>query len=125
MAPYGGDCGNLNMVTMTVESPDPGDARNILETALEIYPETARFVLGTIQFNLLDTPQTPTGTLQPSGTGESTGDRNTGRSGGRCSCAGYYGVFQAYSQDSGRYETVYQSEMSGGDPVCEIQGPGA
>lgn len=51
---------NSNMVTMTVESPDPGDARNILETALEIYPETARFVLGTIQFNLLDTPQTPT-----------------------------------------------------------------
>ncbi len=45
---------------MTVESGDPADAENILETALEIYPETARFVLGTIQFNLIDSPKTPT-----------------------------------------------------------------
>lgn len=51
---------NSNMVTMTVESGDPADAENILETALEIYPETARFVLGTIQFNLIDSPKTPT-----------------------------------------------------------------
>ena len=50
---------NSNMVTMTVVSPDPQEAVNILETALDIYPETARFVLGTIQFNLIDNPQTP------------------------------------------------------------------
>lgn len=50
---------NSNMVTMTVESPDPQDAVKILETALNIYPETARFVLGTIQFNLIDSPETP------------------------------------------------------------------
>ena len=31
---------NSNMVTMRVESPDPEDARKILDTALEIYPET-------------------------------------------------------------------------------------
>lgn len=51
---------NSNMVTMRVESPNPEDARKILDTALEIYPETARFVLGDIQFNYLDEPETPT-----------------------------------------------------------------
>ena len=50
---------NSNMVTMRVESPDPEDAREILDTALEIYPETARFVLGDIQFNYLNEPETP------------------------------------------------------------------
>lgn len=48
-----------NVVTMRVESPDPEDARAILEAALAIYPETARFVLGDIQFNMLDGPETP------------------------------------------------------------------
>ena len=51
---------NSNMVTMRVESPDPEDAREILDTALEIYPETARFVLGDIQFNYLNEPEPPT-----------------------------------------------------------------
>ena len=50
---------NSNMVTMRVESSNPEDARKILDTALEIYPETARFVLGDIQFNYLDEPETP------------------------------------------------------------------
>lgn len=49
-----------NVVTMRVESPDAEDARAILEAALAIYPETARFVLGDIQFNMLDEPVTPT-----------------------------------------------------------------
>lgn len=49
-----------NVVTMRVESPDAEDARAILEAALTIYPETARFVLGDIQFNMLDEPVTPT-----------------------------------------------------------------
>ena len=35
-----------NVVTMRAESPDAGSARNILDAALEIYPQTARFVLG-------------------------------------------------------------------------------
>ena len=51
---------NSNMVTMRVESPDPEDAREIMDTALEIYPETERFVLGDIQFNYLNEPETPT-----------------------------------------------------------------
>lgn len=51
---------NSNVVTMRVESPSAEDARAILDTALEIYPETARFVLGDIQFNYLDEPETPT-----------------------------------------------------------------
>jgi len=48
-----------NVVTMRVESPSAQDARAILDAALEIYPETARFVLGDIQFNYLDEPETP------------------------------------------------------------------
>lgn len=50
---------NSNVVTMRAESPDPEDARAILDAALEIYPETARFVLGDIQFHYLDEPETP------------------------------------------------------------------
>ena len=48
-----------NVVTMRVESPDPEDAATILSAALEIYPETARFVLGEIQFNMLDEMEVP------------------------------------------------------------------
>ena len=35
-----------NVVTMRAESPDAQDAKAILDAALEIYPQTARFVLG-------------------------------------------------------------------------------
>lgn len=48
-----------NMVTMTAESASPENAYTLLNTALEIYPDTARFVLGDIQFNLIDEPETP------------------------------------------------------------------
>lgn len=51
---------NSNVVTMRAESPSPEDARAILDAALEIYPETARFVLGDIQFSYLNEPETPT-----------------------------------------------------------------
>lgn len=48
-----------NMVTMTVRSSDPEDALAILQTALQIYPEAARYVLGTIQFHMIDEPELP------------------------------------------------------------------
>ena len=48
-----------NVVTMTAESPDAQDAYDILNAAMDIYPETARFVLGEIRFSLLDEPQVP------------------------------------------------------------------
>lgn len=48
-----------NVVTMRAKSPSPEDARAILDAALTIYPETARFVLGDIRFNMLDEPETP------------------------------------------------------------------
>ena len=48
-----------NVVTMRAESPDAQSARDILDAALEIYPQTARFVLGEIRFNMLDEPETP------------------------------------------------------------------
>ena len=51
---------NSNMVTMTVSSPSPEDARSILEAALSVYPEVSRFVLGDIELNLIDEIQTPT-----------------------------------------------------------------
>ena len=49
-----------NVVTMRAESPSAEDARAILDTAIAVYPDTARFVLGDIQFNMLDEPSTPT-----------------------------------------------------------------
>lgn len=48
-----------NVVTMSVESPDPAEAERILESALEIYPQTARFVLGEIEFQYLNEPEIP------------------------------------------------------------------
>lgn len=51
---------NSNVVTMRVESSSPEESRKILDAALEIYPDTARFVLGDIQFSYLDEPETPT-----------------------------------------------------------------
>ena len=53
---------NSNMVTMTVTSASREDAQLILETALRVYPDAARFVLGQVEFHLLDdisTPETP------------------------------------------------------------------
>ena len=51
---------NSNMVTMWVDSPSAEDARTILETALEVYPEVSYFVLGDIEFNLIDEMTTST-----------------------------------------------------------------
>ena len=48
-----------NMVTLTVTSPDAEDAKAILDAALEIYPETARFILGRIEFNILNEAEVP------------------------------------------------------------------
>lgn len=49
-----------NVVTMKVNSSDPQDAYAILTAAIEIYPETAHFVLGDISFSMLSQPQVPT-----------------------------------------------------------------
>lgn len=51
---------NSNMVTMRVDSPSAEDARTILDAALQVYPEVSRFVLGDIEFHLIDEIQTPT-----------------------------------------------------------------
>ncbi len=51
---------NSNMATMWVDSPSAEDARAILEKALEVYPEVSRFVLGDIEFSLIDEVTTPT-----------------------------------------------------------------
>ena len=51
---------NSNMVTMRADSPSAEDARAILDAALQVYPEVSRFVLGDIEFHLIDEIQTPT-----------------------------------------------------------------
>ena len=51
---------NSNMVTMRADSPSAEDARAILDAAMQIYPEVSRFVLGDIEFHLIDDIQTPT-----------------------------------------------------------------
>ncbi len=50
---------NSNMVTIAVSSTSAEDARNILEAALQVYPEVSRFVLGNVEFQLIDEIQTP------------------------------------------------------------------
>lgn len=49
-----------NIVTMIVESSRAQDAIAILTSAIEIYPDVARFVLGDIQFHMINNPQIPT-----------------------------------------------------------------
>ena len=50
---------NSNMVTIAVSSTSAEDARNILEAALQVYPEVSRFVLGNVEFQRIDEIQTP------------------------------------------------------------------
>ncbi len=49
-----------NMITMTVTSNSPEDAKAILESAIKVYPDVARFVIGDTKFNMIDEPSTPT-----------------------------------------------------------------
>lgn len=51
---------NSNIVTMVVESPSSENAVSILQAALEVYPTVSRFVLGKIEFRLIDDIQVPT-----------------------------------------------------------------
>lgn len=48
-----------NVVTMRVESSTAEDALSILNAALEVYPVTAKFVLGELQFHMIDNPEFP------------------------------------------------------------------
>ncbi len=49
-----------NMITMSVISSDPEDAQAILESAIRVYPDVARFVIGPTKFNMIDAPTLPT-----------------------------------------------------------------
>ena len=57
---HGGDHREFQCGDYAGGEPSAEDARAILDTAIAIYPDTARFVLGDIQFNMLDEPSTPT-----------------------------------------------------------------
>ena len=49
-----------NLITMTVTSSDPEDAKEILESAIKVYPDVARFVIGDTRFNMINVPTVPT-----------------------------------------------------------------
>lgn len=49
-----------NLITMTATSSNPEDAKAILESAIRVYPDVARFVIGSTQFNMIDVPTLPT-----------------------------------------------------------------
>ena len=48
-----------NLITMTVTSNDPEDAKAVLESAIKVYPEVSRFVIGETKFNMIDVPTVP------------------------------------------------------------------
>ncbi len=48
-----------NMITMSVISQSPEDAKAILESAIKVYPDIARFVIGDTRFNIIDEPTMP------------------------------------------------------------------
>ena len=50
---------NSNLITMTVDSSNAEDAGKILDAAIRLYPDVARFVIGDIYFNMIDPPKTP------------------------------------------------------------------
>ncbi len=48
-----------NMVTMTMTSDNAQDAYDFLQAAIDVYPETAHFVLGNISFYMIEEPSLP------------------------------------------------------------------
>ncbi len=49
-----------NVITMSVTSSDPYDAQKVLDAAIKICPDVARFVIGETQFTFIDHPTLPT-----------------------------------------------------------------
>ena len=48
-----------NMVTMYCTSSSADDAEKILQAAIKVYPDVARFVIGETRFNMIDPPSLP------------------------------------------------------------------
>lgn len=48
-----------NLITMTSTSTSPEDAQKILESAIRVYPDVSRFVIGDTKFNMIDVPNLP------------------------------------------------------------------
>ena len=49
-----------NVITMYVTSSDPFDAQKVLEAAIKVCPDVARFVIGETKFTFIDKPTLPT-----------------------------------------------------------------
>ena len=104
---------NSNMVTMTVSSPSPEDARSILEAALSVYPEVSRFVLGDIELNLIDEIQTPTSPYNVPSKKTAPGLWCIRRVAGGFHPDAGMGAPQQYCQVRGGYGALYQPGMPG------------
>ena len=111
-----------NVVTMRVESPDPEDAATILSAALEIYPETARFVLGEIQFNMLDEMEVPKHPYNQMSVKKSPGRRSRRRAFAGVLHPGGVVASSQNGKRSGGNEAGDQPEMSGYDPAYPGKG---
>ena len=48
-----------NMVTMRSVSSSPEDAKAVLESAIRVYPDVSKFVIGETRFNMIDPPDLP------------------------------------------------------------------
>lgn len=60
-----------NLITMSVTSSRAEDAKAILESAIKVYPDVARFVIGDTKFNMIDVPEAPSEPYnKPSYTGQ-------------------------------------------------------
>lgn len=49
-----------NLITMSVTSSSPSDAKAILESVIRVYPSVSRFVIGATRFNMIEEPEEPT-----------------------------------------------------------------
>ena len=49
-----------NLITMSVVSMNASEAKTILESAIRVYPNISRFVIGNTKFNMIDVPTEPT-----------------------------------------------------------------
>lgn len=57
--------GSTNMITIVVNSSDPQDAYDILQSVIEHYPEVAEPVIGEVSMNLLDMTDIPESASNP------------------------------------------------------------
>ena len=112
-----------NVVTMRAESPSAEDARAILDTAIAVYPDTARFVLGDIQFNMLDEPSTPTEPFNQMGIKRSVAFGGLGGLVLSVCILGVLALFRQTARDQDEMKRDHQSSLSCGCASGQVKSP--